>query len=68
MGLQLNLSATVTLGKEESGHWKEVALVEKLKQEWMYALTAKKKKTPLYRSGRSREVDVSGGSGVTNFY
>lgn len=44
MGLQLNLSATVTLGKEESGHWKEVALVEKLKQEWMYALTAKKKK------------------------
>ena len=29
MGLQLNLSATVTLGTEESGHCKEVAIVER---------------------------------------
>ena len=29
MGLQLNLSATVTLGTGESGHCKEVAIVER---------------------------------------
>ena len=43
MGLiQLYLFTTATLGTDESGHW-EVAVVERLKQEWMYGLSAKKK-------------------------
>ena len=28
-------------GTEESGHCREVAIVERLKQEWMYGLSAK---------------------------
>ena len=33
MYVQLNLSTTATLGTEESGHCREVAVVERLKQE-----------------------------------
>ena len=43
LNIQFNLSATVTLGTEESGHCREVAVVERLKQESMYGLSAKKK-------------------------
>ena len=50
-----------TFGTEESGHCGEVAFLEKLKQEWMYELSAKKK------NGRYREVAVSGGSTVINW-
>ena len=46
---------TVTLGKEEGGHYREVTIVERLKQTLMYGLSAKK-------NGRCREVAVSGGS------
>ena len=42
LNIQFNLSATVTLGTEESGLCREVAVVERLKQESMYALSAKK--------------------------
>jgi len=38
--LQLNVSTTATLGTDEKGHCREVALVERLKQEWMYGLSA----------------------------
>ena len=56
--MQLNLSTTVTLGKKESCHCREVAVVERLKQErMMYGLSAKK-------NGRCAEVAVSGGSNV----
>ena len=49
--IQLNLSTTATLAGQ-----KKVAVVERLKQEWMYGLSAKK-------NGRCREVAVSvGGS------
>ena len=37
--LQLNLSTTATLGTEESGHCKEVAVIERWKEEWMYGLS-----------------------------
>ena len=57
--LQLNVSTTASLGTEEKGHCREVAVVERLKQEWMYGLSAKKK-------GRCREVAFSGGSTVFN--
>ena len=45
LNIQFNLSATVTLGTEESGYiyCREVAVVERLKQESMYGLSAKKK-------------------------
>ena len=46
LDLQLNLSTTATLAIEESGHCKEVAIVERLKQEGMYGLSA--------RQGRAR--------------
>ena len=42
LNIQFNLSATVTLGTEESGYCREVAVVERLKQESMYGLSAKK--------------------------
>ena len=42
--VQFNLPTTATLGTEESGPCKEVAVVERLKKEWMYGLSAKKKK------------------------
>ena len=42
--VQFNLPTTATLGTEERGHCKEVAVVERLKKEWMYGLSAKKKK------------------------
>ena len=41
--LQLNVSTTASLGTEEKGHCREVAVVERLKQEWIYGLSAKKK-------------------------
>ena len=55
----MNLFTTATLGTEESGHCREVAAVESLKQGWMYGLSAKK-------NGRCREVAVSGSSTVLN--
>ena len=53
----LNLYRTPSLGTEASGHFRKVVVVERLKQEWMYGLSAKKK-------GRCRELEVavSGGS------
>ena len=39
----LNLYRTPTLGTEASGHFRKVVVVERLKQEWMYGLSAKKK-------------------------
>ena len=43
------------LGTEESGHCREAALVERLKQEWMYGLSTKKmaviERWPLWRGG-----------------
>ena len=36
--LQLNLSTMATLRTRESGHYKEVAIVEMFKQELMYGL------------------------------
>ena len=53
--IQLNLSKTVTLGTEESVHCREVTVAERLKQEWMYGLSAKK-------NGRCRMVAVCRGS------
>ena len=49
VSVQLNLSTTATLGTDKSGHCREVAVVQRLKQEWMYmyGLSAKKKKKPL---------------------
>ena len=40
--MTLNLSKTATLGTEESFHCREVAVVDRLKQESMYGLSAKK--------------------------
>ena len=57
LSLQLNLSTTATLGTEERGHCKEVAIVERLKQERMYGLSATE-------NGRCREVALSAGSTV----
>ena len=42
LNIQFNLSATVTLGTEESVYCREVAVVDRLKQESMYGLSAKK--------------------------
>ena len=49
VSVQLNLSTTATLGTDKSGHCREVAVLQRLKQEWMYmyGLSAKKKKKPL---------------------
>ena len=60
--IQLNLSTTAALGTKESGHCREVANVERFKQESMYRLYA-------IKSGCCREVAVakvafSGGSTV----
>ena len=55
--LRLNLSTTATLGIDESGHCREVAVVVSkvsYKQESMYVLSSKK-------SGRCGEVAVSRG-------
>ena len=57
MSLQLNFSTTATLGTEESGLCREVAIEERLKQEWMYGLSTKK-------SGRCSEVAGSEGLSV----
>ena len=58
MFIQLNLSATATLGTEKNDRRREVAVVEKFKQEPLYWLSATK-------SGRCREMAVSGGSTVS---
>ena len=55
--IQLNLSTTATLETEESGHCREVLN----KRQFMDFLCASTKK-----SGRCREVGVSGGSTVSN--
>ena len=49
--LQLNFSTTATLGTGESGHCREVAVVERLKQERMCRLSAK-------RGGRSTVFQI----------
>ena len=49
--IQLSLLTTATLGTEESGRCREVAAVERFKQESMYDLSAKK-------SGCRRETAV----------
>ena len=56
MCLRLNLSTTATLGIDESGRCREVAIVVSYKQESMYVLLLSSKK-----SGRCEEVAVSGG-------
>ena len=53
--LQLSLSKRATVGTEESGHCREVAGEETLKQESMYELSV-------------QEVAVSGGSTVLLIY
>ena len=53
LDLQLNLSTTAILETEESGHCKEAAIVERLKQEWMYGLSTTE-------NGYCREVALSG--------
>ena len=58
MFMQLNLSTTATLGTEKNDRRREVAVVEKFKQESLYCLSATK-------SGRCREMAVSGGSTVS---
>jgi len=40
--IQLSLSLTATLGAEENGHCREVAIGERFKQESMYGLSTKK--------------------------
>ena len=57
----MNLSTTDTLGTEERGHCKEVAVVERLKQESMYGLFCPQGRK---KNGRCREVAVSGRSTV----
>ena len=47
--IQLSLSTTATLGTEESGRCREVAAVERFKQESMYGMSAK-------QSGPCRKV------------
>ena len=49
--IQLNPSTTDTLGTEESGRCRQVAVVERFKQEPMYGLSAK-------NSGRKKKVAV----------
>ena len=58
MFMQLNLSTTATLGTEKNDRRREVAVVEKFKQESLYWLSAT-------RSGRCREMAVSGSSTVS---
>ena len=58
MFMQLNLSTTATLGTEKNDRRREVAVVEKFKQESLYCLSATE-------SGRCREMAVSGGSTVS---
>ena len=60
--LQLNLSTTATLGTEGSSRYRKVAVEERLKQEWMYGLSAIKKMAVV-----EREVAVSEGSTVPHF-
>ena len=51
VSVQLNLSTTATLGTDKSGHCREAAVVQRLKQEWMYmyGLSAKKQKAVVER-------------------
>ena len=53
--LQLNLSTTATLRTRESGHYKEMAIVERFKQEFMYGLIVSWDKS----SGCCREVAIA---------
>ena len=54
---QLNLSTKATSGTEESGHYREVAVVERFKKGSKYEMSAQK-------SGRCGEVTITGGSAV----
>ena len=47
----MNLSTTATLGTEERGHCKEVAVVERLKQESMYGLFCPQERKKMAVSG-----------------
>ena len=47
----MNFSTTATFKTEESGHCREAAVVERLKQERMYVLSAK-------RGGRSTVFQI----------
>ena len=55
--LQLNFSTRCTLGTEQLGRCRKVAVIERFKQESMYGLSAK-------NCGRCREVAYSGGKTV----
>ena len=57
MCVQLNLSTTATLGTEEIGHCREVAIVESFKLQSMHGLST-------IKSGHCGEVAVIGGSNV----
>ena len=51
--VELLSSTTVTLGTEESGHCREVTVVKRLKQEWMYGQSLSAK-----TNNRCKEVAV----------
>ena len=58
--LHFNLSTVATLGTEESGHYKEAAIVEKFIPELIYGLFASRDK----KSGHCGEMAKSGGSSL----
>ena len=55
--VQLNLSIKATSGTEESGRYREVAVVQRFKKQSKYEMSAQK-------SGRCGEVAITGGSSV----
>ena len=59
--IQLNLSTMATFETEESGHCRKGAVVERLKQEWIYGLSAKKmaivERWPLWKGSRLWRFD-----------
>ena len=58
--IQLNLSKAATLGTEESGHCKEVVVVERFQTSRMYGFFVRRDQ----KIGHCREVTVSRGSTV----
>ena len=58
--LHFNLPTMATLGTEESGHYKEAAIVEKFIPELIYGLFASRDK----KSGHCGEMAKSGGSSL----
>ena len=59
--IQLNLSTMATFETEESSHCRKGAVVERLKQEWIYGLSAKKmaivERWPLWKGSRLWRFD-----------